>query len=39
VTVAGRSGWLVDLRGRSQRQFDEQFELGPWSIATAALSD
>jgi len=35
VTIAGRSGWLVDLRGRPVEPFDESFTLGPWRIATA----
>ncbi|MGQ0521568.1 MAG: glycoside hydrolase family 38 C-terminal domain-containing protein [Actinomycetota bacterium] len=39
VTVAGRSGWLVDLRGRPLRPFEGHFDLGPWAIATAVLTD
>lgn len=38
VTFEGRSGWLVDLRGRPLEPFDGSFELGPWRIATAALT-
>jgi alpha-mannosidase len=38
VTIEGRSGWLVDLRGRPLEPFDGSFALGPWRIATAALS-
>ena len=38
VTVDGRRGWLVDLRGRPVEPFDEQFTLGPWRIATAVLN-
>jgi len=37
VTVDGRSGWLVDLRGRALEPFTGSFELGPWRIATAVL--
>jgi alpha-mannosidase len=39
VTIDGRRGWLVDLRGRPVEPFDEQFTLGPWRIATAVLND
>ncbi len=39
VTVAGRSGWLVDLRGRPLQPFGGRFDLGPWRIATALLTD
>ncbi|MGH9282329.1 MAG: glycoside hydrolase family 38 C-terminal domain-containing protein, partial [Acidimicrobiales bacterium] len=38
VRIAGRSGWLVDLRGRPLTPFDGAFDLGPWAIATALLS-
>ena len=38
VHIAGRRGWLLDLRGRPQRAFEETFELAPWQIATAALA-
>ena len=37
VTTRGRSGWLVDLRGRPVERFDGGFDLGPWRIATAML--
>ncbi|MGH9209368.1 MAG: hypothetical protein ACRD2C_01655 [Acidimicrobiales bacterium] len=37
VTVAGRQGWLVDLRGRPLEPFDERFELRAWGIATLAI--
>jgi mannosylglycerate hydrolase len=37
VRVDGRSGWLVDLRGRPLAPFDGGFPLGPWQIATARL--
>lgn len=39
VTVAGRAGWLVDLRGRPVEPFEERFELAPFKIATAALRE
>jgi hypothetical protein len=39
VTVDGRSGWLLDLRGRPLESFDGAFPLGPWGIATARLTD
>ena len=39
VTVEGRTGWLVDLRGRPIAPFEESFDLGPWRIATARLDD
>ena len=37
VAVAGRKGWLVDLRGRPVEPFEGQFTLEPWRIATAVL--
>jgi alpha-mannosidase len=37
VTLPGRQGWLVDLRGRPLEAFEEQFNLRPWGIATLAL--
>jgi mannosylglycerate hydrolase len=39
VSIEGRRGWLVDLRGRPQAQFDGSFTLRPWGVATAALAD
>ena len=39
VTVRGRRGWLVDLRGRPLEAFDERSELGPWRIATLLLDE
>jgi mannosylglycerate hydrolase len=39
VTIDGRRGWLVDLRGRPLEPFEGSFELRPWGIATAALAD
>jgi mannosylglycerate hydrolase len=37
VRVEGRSGWLVDLRGRPSEPFDGAFPLRPWGLATARL--
>jgi hypothetical protein len=37
VTVAGRAGWLVDLRGYPESPFEESFQLRPFGIATARL--
>ncbi len=34
VGVGARSGWLVDLRGRTLEPFDGSFELRPFGIAT-----
>jgi hypothetical protein len=39
VSIDGRHGWLVDLRGRPLGPFEGSFMLRPWGIATAALSD
>ncbi|HET6833552.1 MAG TPA: glycoside hydrolase family 38 C-terminal domain-containing protein [Acidimicrobiales bacterium] len=39
VTIEGRRGWLVDLRGRPVAPFEGSFTLGPWEITTAALAD
>lgn len=39
VTIDGRRGWLVDLRGRPLDAFERTFTLGPWAIATARLTD
>ena len=39
VTIDGRHGWLLDLRGRPVEAFEGQFDLGPWQIATATLND
>jgi hypothetical protein len=36
--IEGRHGWLVDLRDRPLAPFEETIELGPWQVATAALS-
>ena len=37
VSWGGRSGWLVDLRGRPLERFDGSFPMRPWGIATARL--
>jgi hypothetical protein len=37
VDVPGRSGWLVDLRGRPLTPFEGSFALRPHGIATARL--
>lgn len=39
VEVAGRRGWLTDLRGRPLSAFEGAFELAPWQIATATMAD
>ena len=39
VTIEGRQGWLVDLRGRPIAPFEGRFPLGPAQIATAVLAD
>ena len=37
VEIAGRSGWLIDLRGRPVSPFEGSFELRSEGIATARL--
>jgi hypothetical protein len=37
VAIVGRSGWLVDLRGRRLERFDGSLPLRPWGIATLRL--
>jgi len=37
VGLPGRSGWLVDLRGRPQSPFEDSFVLRPFGLATARL--
>ncbi len=37
VEIPGRTGWLVDLRGRPVSSFEGSFELRPHGIATARL--
>jgi alpha-mannosidase len=39
VDLGGRSGWLIDLRGRPIEPFDGGFTLRPWAIATARLNE
>jgi alpha-mannosidase len=39
VRVGNRSGWLVDLRGRTLSPFDGSFELRPFGIATFRCGD
>jgi mannosylglycerate hydrolase len=39
VSVPGRTGWLVDLRGYPVSPFEGSFELRPFGIATARLRD
>jgi mannosylglycerate hydrolase len=39
VTVEGRRGWQVDLRGRPVSPFEGSFRLRPWGIATVSLAD
>ncbi len=39
VRVGNRSGWLVDLRGRTLGRFDGSFELRPFGIATFRSPD
>ena len=37
VRVDGRTGWLVDLRGRAVEPFTGSFDLRPHGIQTVAL--
>jgi hypothetical protein len=37
VTIAERSGLLVDLRGNGEQRFDRSFTLRPWGIQTVHL--
>ena len=37
VTVAGRHGWIVDLRSRTIGPFDEHLVLAPGRLATLRL--
>jgi alpha-mannosidase len=39
VTIDGRNGWLVDLRGRPVEPFASSFELGSQRIATVVLDE
>ncbi|MHB8467184.1 MAG: glycoside hydrolase family 38 N-terminal domain-containing protein, partial [Acidimicrobiales bacterium] len=36
--IAGRTGWIVDLRGRPLAPFEERVALGPCQIATLRLA-
>jgi alpha-mannosidase len=37
VTIDGRHGWKVDLRGRPLEPFEATFDLAPWAIQTVQL--
>ena len=37
VTLDGRAGWLVDLRGGRLERFEQSFRLRPWGMATVQL--
>ncbi len=37
VSLAGRQGWIVDLRGRTLERFDHHVDLAPGRIATLRL--
>jgi mannosylglycerate hydrolase len=39
VRLEGRSGCLVDLRGRPVAPFSDTFDIGPWRIASARLAE
>jgi hypothetical protein len=39
VSFPGRTGHLVDLRGRDLAPVAGSFPLGPWAVATARLTD
>jgi len=39
VSVAGRSGWQVDLRGAPVEVFEESLPLGPWRLTTLVLDE
>ncbi len=39
VEIPGRSGWLVDLRGRPVAPFEGDFDLRGHGIATARLDE
>jgi alpha-mannosidase len=38
VHLPGRRGWTLDLRGRPLEPVEGRLELGPWQIATIALT-
>jgi mannosylglycerate hydrolase len=39
VEIPGRSGWQVDLRGRTESPFEGRVELRAWGITTLRLED
>jgi mannosylglycerate hydrolase len=39
VTIPGRQGWLVDLRGQPQEPVSDAFPLRPFGIATVVLPE
>jgi hypothetical protein len=39
LSLPGRTGWLVDLRGRELEPFRDDVELGPHRIVTARIDD
>jgi hypothetical protein len=39
VTVEGRWGWVVDLRGRPVELFEGHLDLRPWQIVTLHLNE
>ena len=39
VSLPGRRGWLVDLRGAPQAPFEATVALDPWRIATLVLDE
>lgn len=38
VSFAGRSGWLVNLRGKPIQRFESNFELRAWGLQTVRLT-
>lgn len=39
VAIPGRRGWLVDLAGRTEATFENDFDLRPWGISTLRLME
>jgi alpha-mannosidase len=39
VSIDGKTGWLVDLRGHPESSFEGSFELRPFGVATARLTE
>jgi hypothetical protein len=37
AVINGRSGWVIDLRGRVMNTFADTVDLGPWQIVTLRL--